>query len=166
MIDISIKKDLGFDIPAINRIIKRVVAKTFEELNISKKHKPYYLSILLTDNSEIAKLNKKYAKKNKATNVLSFPQNILLVSNAEKSTILLGDIVLSLEMIRFECTKQNKTFENHLSHMTLHGLLHLYGFTHNDTDDSEKMEKVEQTILSKISILNPITTKNAEKNNF
>ena len=158
MIDILIKKDLGFKIPEINRIIKRVVAKTFQELNISKKDKPYYLSVLLTDNSEIAKLNKKYAKKNKATNVLSFPQNILLVSNEKKSTILLGDIVLSLEMIMFECKKQNKTFENHLSHMTLHGLLHLYGFTHNDEDDSEKMEKIEQTILSKLSIVNPVIT--------
>ena len=158
MIDISIKKDLGFDIPAINRIIKRVVAKTFEELNISKKHKPYYLSILLTDNSEIAKLNKKYAKKNKATNVLSFPQNVVSVLNDEKPTILLGDIVLSLEMIMFECKKQNTSFENHLSHMTVHGLLHLYGFTHNDADDSEKMEKIEQTILSKLSIVNPVIT--------
>ena len=158
MIDILIKKDLGFEIPSINKIIKRVVAKTFKELNISNKNQPYYLSVFLTDNSEIAKLNKKYAKKNKATNVLSFPQNIVLVSNEEKSTIILGDIVLSLEMIMFECKKQNKTFEDHLSHMTLHGLLHLYGFTHNYVDDSEKMEKIEKTILSKLSIVNPVST--------
>ena len=156
MIDILVDKNLGFEIPSINRIIKRVVDKTLEELQISKKDEPFYLSILLTDNSEIAKLNKKYAKKNKATNVLSFPQNVVLISNKEKSTTLLGDIVLSLEMIMFECKQQNKTFENHLSHMTLHGLLHLYGFTHNEADDSKRMEKIEQTILSKLVINNPI----------
>ena len=161
MIEILVDRNLGFEISPINRVIERVVTKTVKELSNTEERDSYYLSVFLTNNSEIAKINKKYSKKNKATNVLSFPQDVEIKVNKKGTATLLGDIVLSLEMIMVESEKQNKTFENHLSHMVLHGLLHLYGFTHNNSDDWKKMDRLEREILLKLSITNPKIEENA-----
>ena len=100
------------------------------------------------------KINLKYRKKNKVTNVLSFPQNEIR-SFGKSSVTILGDIVISLEKIFEESQEQRKQFYSHLSHMIIHSLLHLLGFDHNTKKNYEIMKKKEVSILSKMAIPSP-----------
>ena len=117
--------------------------------------KEYYLSILLTNDNGIKKINKKYRKVNKATNVLSFPQNDERLITKKRFKIILGDIVISLEKIIKESKLQNKKPSDHLTHMVIHSLLHLLGFNHEKLKDFKIMKKKEINILSKLSISSP-----------
>ena len=68
---------------------------------------------------------------------------------------ILGDIVLSLEKIKIESIELNKPFNNHLTHILIHGLLHLLGYNHQNDKEAEIMERFETNILSKLSIPAP-----------
>tara|TARA_B100000287_G_C20301843_1_gene650186 strand:+ start:67 stop:534 length:468 start_codon:yes stop_codon:yes gene_type:complete len=153
MIDILIHKTVEVEIQKIKKLVNEVIKVALGEIN--KTNKKFYLSILLTNNSEIEKINFKYRRKKNPTNVLSFPQNVQRITSKKSSAMILGDIVISLEKIKKESIEQKKTFKNHLSHMLIHGLLHLFGYTHESFDDSQKMEKFEINILSKLSIPSP-----------
>lgn len=120
--------------------------------------KPIEISILLTDDHNIQLLNQTYRSKDSPTNVLSFPQTDLDTLKNEKSfddPELLGDIVLSVETILQEAEAQNKLFMNHVIHLFIHSLLHLLGFTHNEDDDTLKMETLEIQFLNDLGIQNP-----------
>jgi len=123
-----------------------------KEIDFKKK---YYLSVLLTNDNGIKKINKKYRKINKSTNVLSFPQNEKRFVTKKIPKIILGDIVISLEKIIKESGILNKEFSDHLTHMVIHSLLHLLGFNHEKLKDFKIMKKKEIDALSKLSISSP-----------
>ena len=133
-------------------IVKKAISEVLKEMDFKKK---YYLSVLLTDNNGIKKINKQYRKINKSTNVLSFPQNDERFITKKTSKIILGDIVISLEKIMKESKLQNKNLSNHLTHMVIHSLLHLLGFNHKKLKDFKIMKKKEINVLSKLSISSP-----------
>ncbi len=119
-----------------------------------------YLSILLTDNKYIIKINKNFRKKTSPTNIISFPSNDLNYPKSGKNRKLekllhFGDIVISLEKVLSESKKENKNFKNHFYHILLHGLLHLLGYDHNDDESAKNMEDLEVSILNSIGIDNP-----------
>ena len=102
-------------------------------------------SVVLSDDSFIQTLNSYYRKKDSPTNVLSFPQELPL----------LGDIVLAHETIAREADEQGKSFEEHLTHLSIHGTLHLLGYDHIDDDDAQEMEALEVEILESLNVKNP-----------
>ena len=107
------------------------------------------VSIVLTENKFIQKLNKQYRNLDKPTNVLSFPN---IEDFDSKDSILgdfclIGDIVVSYEKVLEESQKAKKPMLNHLAHMLVHGMLHLMGFTHYNDYDSREMESLESLIL-------------------
>lgn len=104
------------------------------------------VSIKLTGDKEIAALNHQFRGMNKPTNVLSFPSNDMNY---------LGDIAISLETVKREAKAQKKTFEAHLTHMVVHGMLHLLGYDHEDEHDAEDMEALEVKILRRVKVENP-----------
>jgi probable rRNA maturation factor len=108
--------------------------------------KRFELSILLTDDQEIQRLNAQYRQKNKPTNVLSFQSGIELKA-AHNALIPLGDLVFSFDTLVQEAQEQNKPFDHHLIHLCIHGLLHLFGFDHQVDDEAEIMESLEIQIL-------------------
>ncbi len=110
------------------------------------KGKNKTISILLTNNSEIKKINKQYRDKNKPTNILSFEIG---------ESGVLGDIALSYETIKKESEDQNISFENHLTHLIVHGVLHLLGYDHIKDSEAKEMEDLEIKILDKMGIENP-----------
>ena len=67
----------------------------------------------------------------------------------------LGDIIVSFDTIEKEATDQEKTVEDHFKHMCVHGMLHLLGYDHEDTEEAEEMESLEIEILSLMGIKNP-----------
>lgn len=107
------------------------------------------LSIVLADDAFIQQLNKQYRSKDKPTNVLSFPQD---------HPDMLGDIILAHETIATEANDQNKSFENHVTHLIVHGVLHLLGLDHEDDKEADEMEALEIKILLHLGIKNPYET--------
>ncbi len=152
MIEFNFEYLGSFSESEVRMIVKKAISEVLKEMDFKKK---YYLSVLLTDDNEIKKINKKYRKINKSTNVLSFPQNDERFITKKNSKIILGDIVISLEKIIKESKLQNKNLSDHLSHMVVHSLLHLLGFNHEKVKDFKIMKKKEINILSKLSISSP-----------
>ena len=132
-------------IPKFNENIRQAVRKTFKSV-LKKTNPDYELSILLTSNNEIKKLNKKYRRINKMTNVLAFPMNDDISENRK----LLGDIVISLEAIIIEAKKYKISKRKYLCKMIIHGLLHLLGYDHIKDHDFHEMNKIEKEVFKKI----------------
>ena len=135
----------------INNIFNNIV----DVLNYDSflKNKTIEISITFTDDNNIRKINKEYRNCDKTTNVLSFPLYEKELFNLKEEYILLGDIVLSYDTIKNESIEI--TFEDHLTHLIIHSILHLFGFDHIEDKEAEEMEKIEINILKKMNIANP-----------
>ena len=109
------------------------------------------LLIRLVSPVEIQVLNKEYRSKNQVTNVLSFQSDI--PDEVEES--ILGDVVICVDVVREEALVGDKKFADHLTHMAVHGILHLVGHDHEDITSAYKMESIEIDFLDKHGISNP-----------
>ena len=103
------------------------------------------LSLVLSDDEQVTVLNRDYRGKDKPTNVLSFPQ----------SGALLGDVILARETIAREAKDKGASFEAHLTHLIMHGWLHLQGFDHQTDETASAMESIEIAALATLGIDNP-----------
>ncbi len=119
--------------------------------------KTFEVNVLLTTDSTIKKLNHDYLGKNKATNVLSFPQENQI------DTGMLGDIALAFQTLKRECREQKKTLENHCIHLVVHGVLHLFGYDHMKMKDAKSMEKLECDILASMGYPDPYQENTVKK---
>jgi len=109
------------------------------------------ITVLLTNDETVRELNARFRAKDRPTNVLSFPA-------APIPGIVpapLGDIVLALETCGAEAQAQGKTLSDHLSHLVVHGVLHLLGRDHETDTDADEMEAEERRILSDLGIADP-----------
>jgi probable rRNA maturation factor len=118
------------------------------------------INVLLTDDATIRDLNKTHRGYDKPTNVLSFPslepEAISAYHHKQNDqAVILGDVVLAFETIQKESLAEHKPFEHHLVHLTVHGILHLLGFDHQQDKDAVVMESLEIKILSSLMIPNP-----------
>ncbi len=104
--------------------------------------------VLLTDDAAVRALNGRFRDKDKPTNVLSFPA-------PENAFPHLGDIVLAYGVCATEAEAQGKTLADHLSHLVVHGVLHLLGRDHEDDAEAEEMEAEERDILAQIGVADP-----------
>jgi probable rRNA maturation factor len=107
--------------------------------------------VVLTGDAAIRKLNKQWRKIDKATNVLSFPAP----HGPTIPATALGDIVIAYETLARESRDEGKEFAHHLSHLAVHGFLHLMGYDHQNDSDAEAMEELEGVILARLKIPNP-----------
>ena len=104
--------------------------------------------VLLTDDAAVRELNGRFRDKDKPTNVLSFPA-------PENALPHLGDIVLAYGVCATEAETQGKTLADHLSHLVVHGVLHLLGRDHEDDAEAEEMEAEEREILAALGVADP-----------
>ena len=148
IIDIKFDCEKGFKTKKIKNFVEKSIDQTLEILEYKKRKT--YVSVFLTNNEEIKKINSKYRKINKSTNVLSFPQNEQRMIGNLDNYLVLGDIVISLEKILSEAHQQKINFFDHLLHMIVHSTLHLYGFDHSNLKESIVMEAKEKDIMKKI----------------
>jgi len=114
------------------------------------------IAVMLTDDAGIRTLNNNWRGIDKPTNVLSFPalQPTGPVGEDDPPRML-GDIAIAFETMRREADEAQKPFEHHLSHLTVHGFLHLIGYDHETDDDAEDMEALETEILAQLGIPDP-----------
>jgi len=114
------------------------------------------LAVMLTDDSGIRTLNSNWRGIDKPTNVLSFPAlQPTGTGTPDDAPRMLGDIAIAYETTRREADEEQKPFDHHLSHLAVHGFLHLIGYDHEKDDDAETMEGLEQEILAQLGIPDP-----------
>src|SRR5690242_21487353 len=115
------------------------------------------LAVMLTDDAGIRTLNSNWRGIDKPTNVLSFPalRPPTGVSSADEIPPMLGDIAIAYETARREADDEQKPFDHHLSHLAVHGFLHLVGYDHETDDEAEAMEALEIEILAQLGIPDP-----------
>ncbi len=113
------------------------------------------VAIALSDDAEVARLNETYRGKAAPTNVLSFPAPSDTPSAADDEPRFIGDIVVAAETVSREAQAQGTPPRDHLQHLTVHGLLHLAGFDHEDDAGAERMEQLEVRILASLGIADP-----------
>lgn len=107
------------------------------------------LSIRIVDEAESAQLNSHYRHKQGPTNILSFP-----VPEGLPDT-LLGDLAICAAVVAREAGEQHKSLDAHWAHMTVHGVLHLKGYDHEDPAEADAMETLETRILERLGYQNP-----------
>ncbi len=122
-----------------------------KKINLKKyfKSKLINVSILLAGNNDIKFLNKKFRKKNKTTDVLSFPsydQNIIRKKLKSQKNLYLGDIALNL----YKIDKGKNKFKSEFDKLWVHGLVHLMGYRHSKNKDFLKMKKIEDKIIRQL----------------
>ena len=131
-------------------LVRKVLTFCYESLSLRES---FELSVRLTDDKEIMNLNKMYRNKNSPTNVLSFCSQKY---NYDKIGFqVLGDLVISRDTAIKELKGTKKTLEQHISHLTVHGFLHLLGYIHEDDKEAKTMEDLETEILKKLNIPDP-----------
>jgi rRNA maturation RNase YbeY len=108
-----------------------------------------HVSVRLTDDAEMQTLNRAWREKDKPTNILSFPAPEMAMPH-------LGDLALGVGIVSKEAHEQGKAFADHLTHLIVHGVLHLCGYDHDgDEDEAEEMEQRERDILATMGIADP-----------
>jgi probable rRNA maturation factor len=140
--------------PGAEAVIHRAVATAAEMVDAGIGEAE--LAVMLTDDAGIRTLNSNWRGIDKPTNVLSFPA---LPSTGpagpDDSPRMLGDIAIAYETTRKEADDEQKPFDHHLSHLAVHGFLHLIGYDHESDGDAETMETLEQEILAQLGIPDP-----------
>ena len=137
----------------INKVkkISNKVIKEKTNLNFDKKIN-YYLNIILSNNKKMKKLNLKFKKINKATDVLTF---ISTFKNINYNKTKYCDIFFSAETINLDSKKNKINFYDHFTHLLIHSFLHINGYMHKRVKDFIKMQKTEIEILNKMGLQNP-----------
>ena len=149
--DILVTADCWQAEPEAEALVQRAIAAAARQASASAEAAE--VAIVLTDDSGIRTLNRDWRGIDKPTNVLSFPAALAPGGGAEPR--LLGDIAISYEITRREAESENKPFAHHLSHLAVHGFLHLVGYDHENDADAEKMETLERTILAGLGVPDP-----------
>tara|TARA_B100000676_G_C17808283_1_gene696021 strand:+ start:315 stop:821 length:507 start_codon:yes stop_codon:yes gene_type:complete len=123
----------------------------------SAKHKisKAEISLLITDDMQIRKLNKRYRDIDRATNVLSFVCDSDAMLSVDGAPVLVGDIVLGCGVIEREATLHGKSFSDHMCHLVVHGVLHLAGYDHESSAEADEMKALEISILAESGIGDP-----------
>ena len=132
----------------LTKSIKKILLSIFPSRTIA-----FEISILLTGTKNMKKLNKKFRKINKDTDVLSFPaeeKNFFKKDLKLKKKVYLGDIALSYQYIEATIKKQNTSFDDYFKKMLIHGVLHLIGYEHDSFTKYKKMNLLEQKIIRSI----------------
>jgi probable rRNA maturation factor len=109
------------------------------------------LNILIVGSAAGRRFNREFRGRNHATNVLSFPCEPM----PGEHTGLLGDLVICAPVVAREAREQRKNARDHFAHMTIHGVLHLLGYDHEDAAEAERMEALERRILASLGIGDP-----------
>jgi len=138
------------------KIIEETLEEAFKTMALAPEVE-VEISIYLTMDQEVQQLNKKFRGYDKPTNVLSFPSNISQqpFHPEESGVYILGDIVLAYETIAQEAHDQRKELQAHFRHLLIHGLLHLFGYNHEEVEEAKTMESLEVKILSRLKVANP-----------
>jgi probable rRNA maturation factor len=164
-VGILIESEAWQDLPDAEDIARRAIAAAASVMDASDAGtglRNVEISLLLCDDEAIAALNGRWRGQEKPTNVLSFPAWPLHGSVAIQERRLLGDIAIAYQTLVREARESGKTASAHLSHLVVHGYLHLAGYDHEADDEAEEMERLERDILNRLGIADPYAVCDAD----
>lgn len=157
-IDIIIE-DARWDDAGLTDIVQTACSATFAALSMTPE---WQVSLLACDDARIAELNDDFRDKPSPTNVLSWPSEDRAANTPGEPPVKpagpdseLGDIAIAYETCAREAREQGKSFNDHVTHLLVHGTLHLLGYDHIDDRDAALMEGLETRILAKLGIEDP-----------
>lgn len=153
---LSLSLQQPFEAPEL--VLKRAYVKKVIETSLRHigTQSDCEVGIACVDNDESHKLNLEYRQKDKPTNVLSFPSDLPDEMAEFLESFPIGDLVICIPVVLHEALEQNKAPLTHLTHMLVHGTLHLMGYDHETSEeDAEEMEAIEIEILAKLGLENP-----------
>jgi probable rRNA maturation factor len=166
MLDVAIEADGEWDSSTgweelVCRAAQAAVAESaFPQLGASVR--PVELSVRLTSDEEVRQLNAHWRRKDKATNVLSFPMAEAYEfeqADEEGPELLLGDVILAHGVCMREAAEKSIPIEDHAAHLVVHGTLHLLGYDHEDPSQAGDMEAREVRALARLGIADPYKAK-------
>ncbi|SMC93960.1 rRNA maturation RNase YbeY [Sporomusa malonica] len=143
--------------PVMEQMLTQVLNKAAEVYGLEPQTE---VSVVLADDDYIRQLNRQYRGKDVATDVLSFAMNEHCAGDHEPDIaeapgdieILLGDIIISLETTARQAEEFGHSLERELAYLTVHGMLHLLGYDHEDEEERLEMRKEEEYVLSLLGI--------------
>lgn len=138
-------------------LITNIFREVLNEIKKLNHVKDFEISILLSDDRRLNELNKEFLKKDKPTNILSFPDIEIYDEDFQNipEEFYLGDLAISYERVDEESKNYMISFENHFTHLVVHGILHLLGYDHEEDNEWHKMSIMEINILNKLNIDKP-----------
>ncbi len=113
------------------------------------------MTILLSNNQKLQDLNYNYSNQDKPTNVLAFPYKQTHLHEQSSHELYLGDIAISYQKLEKESIEMTKSIKEHLTHLIIHGVLHLLGYDHINSSDALVMEEAEKKLMMMLGYNNP-----------
>ena len=154
MTEVLVVADCWRTEPDAEAVIQRAIATAAETVDADIGEAE--LTVMLTDDAGVRTLNSNWRGIDKPTNVLSFPAlQPTGAGGPDDAPRMLGDIAIAYETTRREADDEQKPFDHHLSHLAVHGFLHLIGYDHEKDDEAEAMETLETEILAQLGIPDP-----------
>jgi probable rRNA maturation factor len=144
-VEVQVRSPLWSAQPLAEQTVREAIAAAAATLSTVDGE----VSIVLTDDSDMRKLNRQWRGIDKPTNVLSFPAKD---GGGEK---MLGDIVVAFETLQRECDEEGMQFLHHLAHLAVHGFLHLHGYDHQTDAQADAMEALESRIMRALKMPDP-----------
>jgi probable rRNA maturation factor len=162
MLDIALEADEEWDSSGSwERLARRAAESAIAESaypELAESDRPVEISVTLTGDEQVRLLNAHWRGKDKPTNVLSFPmadERDLAKASVAGPELLLGDIILAHGVCEAEAAEKGVSFEEHATHLMVHGVLHLLGYDHHDDGEAADMEAREIRALERLGIANP-----------
>jgi probable rRNA maturation factor len=149
-IELVVESELWAGAPEAESTVRRAIAAAAAAA--PEKADDEEVSVLLTDDARIQELNRTWRGFDKPTNVLSFPAADAPPGLKPRP---LGDVVIAYQTLAREADTDHKLFLHHLSHLTVHGYLHLLGYDHESDAEAEAMEQLERAILARLDVPDP-----------
>ena len=115
----------------------------------------FTMAIRIVDEPEAQRFNREYRGRDYATNVLSFPAELPDGLPEEIRQPQLGDLLICAPVVAREAKEQQRPETDHWAHLTIHGVLHLLGYDHEQADEAGVMETLETEILAKLGVSDP-----------
>jgi probable rRNA maturation factor len=150
-IDLTVEAGAWPSKQKLRSLVTRAIGAALEEVGADGGVSE--LSVVFSDDAHIRTLNAEWRGKDKPTNVLSFPA--FPFKQGEKLPPMLGDIVLAAETVVREAELEGKPLDHHITHLVVHGVLHLLGHDHVDEAEAERMEALERAALARLAIPDP-----------
>lgn len=150
LIDVLVESPLWRERPSAAANVRKAIRAAAEEISSAGGE----VAVVLADDGVVRRLNKQWRGIDKPTNVLSFP------AATSGPGSMLGDIVLAYETLMRECRDEGREFNHHLSHLAVHGFLHLNGYDHQTDADAETMEALESDIMVRLRMPDPYLVRN------
>ena len=151
-VDIAVESELWSAEPAAATTVRDAIATAAAAVRALPAASGE-VSVVLTDDAAMQKLNREWRGLDKPTNVLSFP-----AAPGAAAPTLLGDIVIAYETVAREAAAEGKLFADHVAHLAVHGFLHLLGYDHDSDARAEEMERLETRILARLDVPDPHNT--------